>query len=483
MNNNIDTDNICLKTDSYKLNHWNQYPEGTETVYSYFESRNGAKWDETVFFGLQYKLLTMGIVGKAVTKEKIDEAEKLCEAHFGDKSFFNREGWEYILNKHDGKLPIRIKAVPEGNPVDVSNVLMTIENTDPKCFWLTNFLETELTHIWYSSTVATLSREVKKLIKKYQLKTTGEEGMLDFMLHDFGCRGVTTNEAAGIGGLSHLVNFVGTDTVIAMLYAQKYYDANLNNLAFSVAATEHSIMTSYGPENEAALIKELLEKYSDKILSMVSDSYDIENVVKNILPEYKSIIEKRQLPLVIRPDSLRHKGDTPEDQMVWIIGNLMDNFGYSTNEQGYKVLPQYLRVLWGDGIDIDGVEKILNELEKSGFASSNVATFGMGGGLLQKINRDTQRFAFKCSAQKRNGQWLEISKKPLDESKASKKGRLGLTKLNNKWITYNLDDTKNPNHGAKNPNHGAKNYLETVYENGELIKIYSLDEIRENAKI
>jgi nicotinamide phosphoribosyltransferase len=163
--------NICVLSDSYKLNHWNQYPLGTQAVYSYFEARKGAKFDETVFFGLQY-ILKQFLVGEVVTQEKIEAAAKLCKAHFGNESYFNREGWEYILNKHDGKLPVLIKAVPEGTPVPVNNVMITVENTDINCFWLTNFLETVLSQVWYPCTVATLSREVKKLEKKYLIKNS-----------------------------------------------------------------------------------------------------------------------------------------------------------------------------------------------------------------------------------------------------------------------------------------------------------------------
>jgi len=235
--------NICLTTDSYKLNHWNQYPKGTEKVYSYFECRKGSKFAETPFFGLQY-IIKNHLEGVVVTRQKIENAAKVCKAHFGDEKYFNREGWEYILNNYEGKLPVVIKAVEEGTVVPINNVLMTIENTGgEKTAWLTNFLETILSQVWYPITVAALSREVKVNIKEY-LDLTSDGGLLNFGLHDFGFRGASSWESAGIGGAAHLINFLGTDTVVAMEVAMNYYNANLDGLAYSVAATEHSVMTA-----------------------------------------------------------------------------------------------------------------------------------------------------------------------------------------------------------------------------------------------
>ena len=244
--NYTNLDNLLLKTDSYKFSHHVQYPENTEKVYSYFESRIGARFSETVFFGLQgyIKKYLQGVV---VTKDKLEGAKKFADAHVGP-GIFNYEGWKHILEKHDGKLPIRIKAVAEGTPVAVSNVLMTIENTDPKCFWLTNYLETLLVQVWYPSTVATLSRDNKKNINKY-LVETGDPAGLMFKCHDFGYRGVSSDESAQMGGAAHLVNFMGTDTVAGIVYAQAYYTADM--IGFSIPASEHSTITSWGREGRS----------------------------------------------------------------------------------------------------------------------------------------------------------------------------------------------------------------------------------------
>ena len=461
--------NICLTTDSYKLNHWNQYPAGTEKVYSYFECRKGAKFAETPFFGLQY-IIKNHLEGVVVTREKIENAAKLCKAHFGSEKYFNREGWEYILNNYGGKLPVVIKAVEEGTVVPINNVLMTIENTDNKCFWLTNYLETVLSQVWYSTTVAALSREVKVNIKEY-FDLTSDGGLLNFGLHDFGFRGASSWESAGIGGAAHLINFLGTDTVVAMEVAVNYYNADLNGLAFSVAATEHSVMTALGKNGEEQVVENLLNEYPTGILSVVSDSYDIYNFVSNIVgTKFKDRILDRDGVFVVRPDSITPTHPTPEEEMVWIMENLWANIGGTINSKGYKVINPKVRVLWGDGIDIDGIKKILYAVTKAGFATENIACFGMGGGLLQKVNRDTQRCAFKCSAQYRDGQWYDIQKNPKDVSKASKKGKLKLIEVDGECETVGENDP-------------GEDYLKVVFYDGVLLNEVDFATIRKNAAL
>ena len=461
--------NICLTTDSYKLNHWNQYPAGTEKVYSYFECRKGAKFAKTPFFGLQY-IIKNHLEGVVVTREKIENAAKLCKAHFGSEKYFNREGWEYILNSYGGKLPVVIKAVEEGTVVPINNVLMTIENTDNKCFWLTNFLETILSQVWYPITVASLSREVKVTLNEY-FTLTSDGGLLNFGLHDFGFRGASSWESAGIGGAAHLINFLGTDTVVAMEVAVNYYNADLNGLAFSVAATEHSVMTALGKNGEEQVVENLLNEYPTGILSVVSDSYDIYNFVSNIVgTKFKDRILDRDGVFVVRPDSITPTHPTPEEEMVWIMENLWANIGGTINSKGYKVINPKVRVLWGDGIDIDGIKKILYAVTKAGFATENIACFGMGGGLLQKVNRDTQRCAFKCSAQYRDGQWYDIQKNPKDVSKASKKGKLKLIKVDGEFETVGENDP-------------GEDYLKVVFYDGVLLNEVDFATIRKNAAL
>lgn len=462
---------LIFRTDSYKLGHWQQYPKNTEKVYSYFESRNGAKFYETVFFGLQY-LLQMYLMGPVVTKRDIQNAETLSKSHFESDKLFNKDGWNYILNNYSGMLPIRIKAIPEGTPVPVSNVLMSIENTDCYSGWLTNALESLLTKVWAPSTVATLSRETKRMIRRYLSQTSDNESAIKFMLHDFGYRGVSSEESAEICGAAHLLNFFGTDTVPAMICALDHYDADINNLAFSVPATEHSIMTAMGEAGEPEMVDHVLETYPTGIVSIVADSYNIYNFVSELIcKKFKQKILNRNGICVIRPDSVSQEHPTPQGQVHWILDELWDNFGGIINNKGYRVLDSHVKVLWGDGIDFDGIENILSVAEKSKFSAENLV-FGMGGGLLQKVNRDTQRFAFKSSAQMRNGVWHDVYKKPKDLSKASKRGRLMLVKGENGFETIQENDLRL-----------TDDCLQTVFENGLIVKRYSFDEIRNNAQL
>ena len=452
--------NIILATDSYKLNHWNQYPQGTEVVYSYFEARKGAEYPETVFFGLQY-IIEEYLEGEVVTERDVSEAASLAETHFGNPDYFNREGWEHIVRDHHGRLPIKIKAVPEGLAVSNDNVLMTVENTCPKCFWLTNALESLLTHVWYPSTVASLSYATKKMLKEFLDETADSDAGLPFMLHDFGYRGVSSHESAGIGGAAHLINFMGTDTLPAMVVAEKYYNADPATLAFSVAATEHSVMTALGREGEIQVLDNLLDQYPTGILSVVSDSYDIYNFVDQVVARRDRIMARDGV-FVVRPDS-----GNPAEVSRKLANALWFGFGGTINAKGYKVLDPHVRILWGDGIDYQGIYGILAELKETGYSAENMV-FGMGGGLLQKVNRDTQRFAFKASAMYRDGEWHRVFKEPLDSTKKSKAGRLMLTydEVDGYWTL---------------PEGWANDVLETVFEDGVLLRRQTFDQVRENS--
>lgn len=452
---------IITDTDSYKFGHWPQYPEGTEVVSSYFESRVGALYNKTVFFGLQYYLMKY-MQGSVVWKGNIEEASELSAVHFGNPAIFNRAMWEHIAYRCNGMLPVRIKAVPEGTPVTVSNVLMTIENTDPDCAALTNHLETKLSRLWAPSTTGTLSYEVMIMLKHYWGKTCDGMDGIKFGLHDFGSRGVSSLESAAIQGAAHLLNFMGTDTIPALQLAHNYYAAPYEGLGYSVVATEHSVMTSYGPEGEDIIMGRLLDQNPTGILSIVIDSYDYRNFISGVAARVKDRILGREGKVVFRPDS----GD-PQSTTLDVLNRLEAVFGTTKNSKGYKVLNPKVGMLWGDGIDYQGIRSILYTMESNGWAASNIV-FGAGGGLLQKMNRDTQRFAFKCCAQKRNGEWIDISKRPLDTSKVSKKGRLALVKgLDGHLETVPWVD-------------GIDDQLETVFENGEIKKFYTFDQCRKN---
>lgn len=462
--------NIILKTDSYKPTHWPQYPKGIWSVYSYFESRGG-QFQSVVFSTLQYFLIEY-LEGQVVTLEKINEAEEIFKLHFGTDKLFNKEGWLYILEKHNGRLPVSIHAVAEGSVIPTHNVLMTIENTDPKCYWLTNYLETILVQVWYGCTVATYSRECKKVILQY-LEETGNPELINFKLHDFGFRGVTCPEQAGIGGFAHLINFMGTDNLESLVFARDYYGVKTEEgkiAGYSIPASEHSTITSWGKDHELDAMKNMLEKYPTGPVACVSDSYNIYNACEKYWgTELKEMILKRDGCLIVRPDS-----GYPPEVVVKVLDILSDKLGYEFNEKGYKVLNPKVRIIQGDGIDLDMLKAILSEMKKHNYSADNIA-FGSGGGLLQKHNRDSQKFAFKCSSVVVNGETRDVYKEPVtDGGKKSKAGRLFLVEVdsvngkNIRTMTFPSGDTQ---------------LLKEVFRNGEILKNYDLETIRQNAQL
>jgi nicotinamide phosphoribosyltransferase len=466
----LKNDNIIFATDSYKLGHWNQYPEGTTGVYSYFESREGATYDETVFVGLQ-AILKRYLEGVVVTQEDVDEAAKLAEIHMGSPDLFNRAGWERIVRVHGGKLPVRIKAVKEGTVVPVGNVLMTVENTDPAAFWLTNALESLLVHVWHPATVATKSRSVKGFLRDRLVAAGSPTDGLGFMLHDFGYRGAAGHEAAAMGGLGHIVNFMGTDTLPAMLLAINEYGADPTSLAFSVPATEHSVMTALGRDGEMDVVSKLIDQVPNGILSVVADSFDIYEFVNQVGTTFRERILARDGVFVVRPDSTTLEHPNPSDLVVWILKALDAAFGSTKTPKGFKVLDPHVRVLWGDGIEEAGIRHIVDRAMVAGFSPENLV-FGMGGGLLQKVNRDTQRFAFKSSAQQRGGEWHDVKK--VTPSKNSKAGRLKLVKGMGGWATVREDAAMYER---------LKDEMVVVFENGALYNESTFDQIRERAAL
>eukprot|EP00437_Effrenium_voratum_P049506 CAMPEP_0181525966 /NCGR_PEP_ID=MMETSP1110-20121109/69240_1 /TAXON_ID=174948 /ORGANISM="Symbiodinium sp., Strain CCMP421" /LENGTH=801 /DNA_ID=CAMNT_0023656787 /DNA_START=50 /DNA_END=2452 /DNA_ORIENTATION=+ len=510
-------DNIILLSDSYKVSHWRQYPPGTQYVYSYFESRGSDRdgWDEVCFFGLQY-FLKRYLAGVVVTREKIDQAAKVYAQHFGDgvsdnPDLFFREGWEYILEKHGGRLPVKIKALPEGTVMPNKTVLVTVINTDPECFWLTNFLETLLVQVWYPMTVCTNSRYQKLSIQK-GLEETGCEdwappGGTAFKLHDFGFRGVSSVESAALGGLGHLVNFMGSDTVIALAAAQEFYSAK-RAIGFSIPASEHSTITSWGVEGELDAMQNMLEQYPTGLVACVSDSFDVFKACREywgdaLKDKIKGRISETSFgQLVVRPDS----GD-PEETCVAIMKILLEQFAedVTVTKTGHKLLPPYIRVIQGDGVDYQSIPKILNRFKDEGIAAANI-TFGSGGALLQKVNRDTFKVAFKCAEIiLEGGESREVFKDPLtDDGKASKKGRLTL-QLASDIPSYAPEDVYQPRQGPDGVKGGTghlhfspdgkyvtvasgkgdpeKDLLVDVFENGEVLKEYKFGEIRKRADI
>lgn len=456
--------NLVLETDSYKFTHWKQYPPGTEHVYSYLESRGGM-FPQTLFFGLQFYLRKY-LCGIVVNEEDVREARAFVDKHIGP-GMFNFDGWMHVVRKHGGKLPVVIKAVPEGSVVGIQNVLMTIENTDSQCYWLPNYLETLLLKVWYPITVATLSQAIRRVVLGF-LQRSGDPGLIDFKLHDFGYRGVSSEETAGIGAAAHLINFKGTDTVAGIRLLQQIYQSREME-GFSIPAAEHSTITAWGREHEAQAYENMLTQFPDGLVAVVSDSYNVyeacEKLWGGVLREK---VEQRAGTLVVRPDSGK-----PREVVLKVLEILGSKFGYETNAKGYRVLNPKVRVIQGDGVNYWTIQDTLTAMNRAGWSADNI-TFGMGGALLQQLNRDTQQFAFKCSNVTVRGEDRDVFKDPVEgHDKASKRGRLGLHYRDGNWMTVRT------RRGIAD----AEDQLQPVFRDGALLVEESVAEIRKRARL
>lgn len=466
MTTNFDIqDNPILWTDGYKISHWLQYRPGTTKIFSYWMSRGG-KFDYTIPLGMQWLIRTRLL--RPITQENIDEAVDILEQYFQDDKLFNREGFEIILNEYGGHWPVEIHFAPEGTPIPSHNVLMTVENTDDRLPWVTNYVEGVLSQIWYPSTVSTLSRECKKVILE-SLERTGTPESIDYRLVDFGFRGVSSIESSGIGGFAHLVNFKATDTLPALLVARRVYGESC--AGGSIPAAEHSTVTQWGNggSGERNAFINMVKKFGDSptsLFAVVSDSEDLEFAVREIWgKELKNAVLAAKNTLVVRPDS-----GVPTEIVPKVLQWLDEAYGHTVNTKGYKVLNK-VRVIQGDGVNLESIKDILDITEKLGYSTDNL-TFGMGGKLLQGVDRDTQKFAIKASWTEVNGQRYGFRKNPkTDPGKASRAGRIKLI----------LDDFG----GFKTVDAGeiGHNILEKVYRNGEDFTNTTLETIRLRAAL
>lgn len=463
------TNSIITLTDSYKFGHWKMFDDNVTGISSYFESRNGAEFPTTVLFGLQY-LLKKYLVGQVVSNEKLENAMRLSNAHLGSPDALNHTLWRHIIDNYNGRLPISIWAIPEGTEVEESNALTIVESEDKIVAPLVNHLETLLTNVWYPSSTATLSKYIKKDMIVWGEKTCDDLNHIPYQIHDFAMRSVKSPEAGGIGGAGHLINFLGTDTVSAIEFLNTYYNSGYEGVAYSVFATEHNTMMYLGREGEEYLVGKALDLNPTGIVSIVGDTFDIYNFVKNIVGKtYKKRILEREGIFVVRPDSVTPDHPTKKEITLWILEQLWKDFGGHENNKGYRVINDKVRVLYGDGLTRQEINEILEYVANAGFAACNLV-FGLGSGLLDKsLNRDTQRFAYKSSAMKIDGNWVGIAKDPLGSNKKSKKGRLKVVKTDKGYKTLTQYDK-----GFDT----ATCELVKVFDHGELTREYSLQEIR-----
>jgi nicotinamide phosphoribosyltransferase len=461
--------NLIMNGDSYKMGHWKLYPPETTYNFSYLESRGSDKernYKDCIFFGLQY--IIKEYLSKGITMDDVLKAQAKAKVHGVP---FNIEGWTRIVEKHGGKYPIKIRAVPEGTVVPLHNVLLTVESTDKELSWLESYVETMLVRLWYPIVVATESYYTKKVIRKYLQETADNLDSLDFMLQDFGSRGVSSQESAMIGGAAHLVNFKGTDTLDALDFLEEYYHSYC--AGFSVVAGEHSTFSSWGRDREAEAYRNMIKQYGkpNAILSFVSDTWDIYNACEKIWgEELKQEVIDSGIFLVIRPDS-----GYPVEVVLKCLEILGNKFGTTLNSKGFKVINHNVKILQGDGIERNMIEAILLSMKKAKWSASNIACFGMGGALLQKHNRDTLKMAYKESYTINDRGGVDVYKDPItDKGKTSKKGRLDLITLQNGELQTVVLEDNEPFH--------RDTVMQTYYLNGEILVDEDFETIRKRAE-
>lgn len=444
---------IAILTDSYKAGHFDQYPDAKEMV-AYGEFRKpfpGMDDDRIVFYGIQY--VVENYLNKQWTVEDVEEAAFFYSTHnvLGTQYPFPKELFLKFVKENQGYFPITLEALPEGSVIypHVPVYQITAQGEYSR---LVTFMETLLTEgVWYPSTVATLSRHTRQLIEDAFAKSVDPEAnfLIPSRLHDFGMRGCTSVEQTVLGGLAHLLSFEGSDTMSACYYGQM----KLNHgkpIASSIPATEHSVMTSWSTELEATL--NMARKYGHGIFATVADSYDYDNFLKTVLFKVAPIVKEKGGTHVIRPDS----GDPVECVLKGLLA-CQDAYGYTVNQKGYKVL-RNSAVIQGDGISYETVKAILEATLAANFSAQNVA-FGMGAGLLQKVNRDTMSFATKLShITYADGTPRDVMKSPkTDAGKYSLPGKLEVRKIHGAMTTY-----PNPTLEGKI----IPNQLEVIYDRG-----------------
>lgn len=484
--------NPLLLTDGYKTGHHLQYPKNTTLVYSNFTPRSNryapAGCDHVVSFGQQ---MVMKQIHEAFQNEFFSKSkQKVCGEMKRELSIYL--GTDYDVSHfealHDlGYLPIRVKAIKEGTLVPMKVPVLTIYNTHPDFYWITNYLETIISNLlWKPMTSATIAHEYRKVLTKWQQKTDAEKGwFIDWQGHDFSMRGMDSVDSVISSGLGHLTSFSGTDSLPTLYGARKYYNED-GFIGGSVNATEHSVMCAGGSDDEVGTFKRLLDTYPTGILSVVSDTWDLWKVCTKHVVTLKEQILARDGKLVIRPDSgdpvdiLCGNGkevDAYNDvdgrercESKGVIELLWDVFGGTVNEQGYKVLDSHIGAIYGDSITIDRADEICARLEAKGFASTNVV-LGIGSFTYQYNTRDTFGFAMKATYIEANGEGRAIFKDPITDD-GTKKSATGLLMVSDELTLIDKVSWDLEPHGA----------LQNIYLNGYFINKTTLTEIRNRLK-
>lgn len=474
--------NPLLLTDVYKLGHMTQYAPGCDFVYSHLMARSTKTFPRTVFFGLQYYLrryLTMKLepwMADDFFKYYAQVLRQPCPDAVKEKI-------RRLVNY--GRIPLKIMAVPEGTILPARNVLMTISNTLPEFYWVVGFFESLLLKIWYTNTVATCSNAYRQLVLKHWRECVDEEvrPWMGFAVHDFGYRGACSEESSGISGIAHLVNFFGSDTVPAAPYAEAYYDAvdAVEPVMMSVPASEHSVMCSYGRTDEFKAFEHMLDEYPSGHVSIVSDTYNVYNVLTDFASRLKDRIMAREGQVVFRPDSgdpelvvcgdPAAEADSPE--RLGCIRLLEKTFGSTVNSKGFKVLDPHVRLIYGDGMYLARYARILETLRDMGYSPENLV-IGVGG-ILRNHTRDTSGYAIKATVVRVNDEVREIEKDPItDPNKKSLKGFMRLYRdAGGNFITCDKVSMRDAFDAS---------YLNAVFEDGVITYNNTLGDIRQRVR-
>lgn len=492
-----------LLCDFYKVSHREQYPDKTEHVYSTWIPRESRVEGigKVVAFGFQ----------AFVQRYLID---------YFNKNFFERDEQEvvaeykrllsYALNvipdathirklHRLGYLPLEIKAVPEGTLVPLRVPMLTIENTDPEFFWLTNYIETLFsTEVWLPSTAATLAFEYRKMLQAYAEDTNGDTFIVPFQGHDFAMRGMSSLESAAASGAGHLLSFQGTDTIPAIFYLEELYGADITKelVGTSIPATEHSVMCASTPagKDERDAYKHLLtEVYPTGMVSVVSDTWDLWGVLTSVLPSLHDEIMTRgpngNLPgkLVVRPDSgdpvkiiCGDPGSDDPRARKGVVELLWDEFGGSLTDKGYKQLDSHVGVIYGDAITLARCEAICKQLKAKGFASTNMV-YGIGSFTYQYNTRDTFGFALKATQVQIDGEEIPIFKDPATDPTKMKKSLIGRAVVVNNGSTGDSPDEIKCIDGLTletQMDYSADDLLQPIFIDGTAKNMQSLAEIR-----
>lgn len=487
--------NPLTAIDFYKADHRRQYPKGTSLIYSNFTPRSvehsplrglPLNDDKVVFFGLQYfiKHFLQEVWSKEFFSQDLEKVLMKYKRRMDNALGEGAVPLDHIEALHSlGYLPLEIRALPEGVAVNAKVPMLTIHNTHPEFFWLTNYMETVLSsYLWRTCTSATIARYYRRLLEHYAENTGADKGFIDFQAHDFSFRGMGGLQAAAMSGAAHLLYFKGTDTVPAIDLLEDYYGANVEEelVGCSVPATEHSVMCMGSQESEIGTFRRLiLEVYPKGIVSIVSDTWNFWKVVTEYVKTLHQEIMSREGKLVIRPDSgdpvkiicgdrsvsatyPEHKGAV---ELLWEI------FGGTVTREGYKVLDPHIGLIYGDSITPERAYLILEGLKQKGFASSNVV-FGVGSYTYQHCTRDTFGFAVKSTYGEVEGVPHEIFKDPITDNgvKKSAKGLVSVLLVDGEYRVY--DQLRDTDGSA----------LKIVYKDGVLVTERNLGDIRAISK-